>query len=87
MMGNLKLLSNFVEQFLGTVKFRNDQIALMIGFGDLVQGNVTIKRVYYIKGLDYNLFFVGQFSDADLEVAFRRSICYIHDLKGNDILT
>ncbi|GKE97121.1 retrovirus-related pol polyprotein from transposon TNT 1-94, partial [Tanacetum coccineum] len=26
MMGNLKLLSNFMEQFLGTVKFGNDQI-------------------------------------------------------------
>ncbi|GKA58030.1 hypothetical protein Tco_0757218 [Tanacetum coccineum] len=36
MMGNLKLLSNFVEKFLGTVKFRNDQIALILGYGDLV---------------------------------------------------
>ncbi|GKB47323.1 retrovirus-related pol polyprotein from transposon TNT 1-94, partial [Tanacetum coccineum] len=42
--GNLKLLSNFVEQFLGTVKFRNDQIAPILGYGDLVQGNITIKR-------------------------------------------
>ncbi|GJR84195.1 retrovirus-related pol polyprotein from transposon TNT 1-94 [Tanacetum coccineum] len=38
---NLKLLSNFVEQFMGTVKFRNDQI---LGYGDLVQGNITIKK-------------------------------------------
>ncbi|GJW99542.1 hypothetical protein Tco_0183456, partial [Tanacetum coccineum] len=30
MTGNLKLLSNFVEQFLGTVKFRNDQIAQIL---------------------------------------------------------
>ncbi|GKD71117.1 integrase, catalytic region, zinc finger, CCHC-type containing protein, partial [Tanacetum coccineum] len=49
--------------------------------------NVTIKRVYYVKGLNHNLFFVGQFCDADLEVAFRKSTCYIHDLKGNDLLT
>nr|GFA69545.1 hypothetical protein [Tanacetum cinerariifolium] len=27
------------------------------------------------------------FCDADLEVAFRKSTCYIHDLKGNDLLT
>ncbi|GKB13917.1 hypothetical protein Tco_0847840 [Tanacetum coccineum] len=39
MMGNLKLLSNFVEKFMGTVKFRNDQIAPILGYGDLVQGN------------------------------------------------
>nr|GEU97414.1 hypothetical protein [Tanacetum cinerariifolium] len=36
---------------------------------------------------NHNLFFVGQFCDADLEVAFRKSICYIRDLKGNDLLT
>ncbi|GJW20790.1 retrovirus-related pol polyprotein from transposon TNT 1-94 [Tanacetum coccineum] len=50
---NLKLLTNFVEKFLGTVKFGNDQIAPIL----------------------------------DLEVAFRKSTCYIHDLKGNDLLT
>nr|GEU34967.1 hypothetical protein [Tanacetum cinerariifolium] len=87
MTGNLKLLINFVEKFLGTVKFRNDQIAPILGYGDLVQGAVTIKRVYYIEGLNHNLISVGQFCDADLEVAFRKSTCYIRDLKGNDLLT
>nr|GFA54529.1 retrovirus-related Pol polyprotein from transposon TNT 1-94 [Tanacetum cinerariifolium] len=87
MTGNLKLLTNFVEKFLGTVKFGNDQIAPILGYGDLVQGSVTIKRVYYVEGLNHNLFFVGQFCDVDLEVAFRKSTCYIRDLKGNDLLT
>nr|GEV57942.1 integrase, catalytic region, zinc finger, CCHC-type, peptidase aspartic, catalytic [Tanacetum cinerariifolium] len=87
MMGNLKLLTNFVEKFLGLVKFRNDQIALIIVYGDLVQRAVTIKRVYYVEGLNHNLFSVDQFCDADLEVAFRKPMCYIHDLKGNDLLT
>ncbi|GKA96680.1 hypothetical protein Tco_0818775 [Tanacetum coccineum] len=70
-----------------TVKFGNDQIAPILGYGDLVQGTITIKRVYYVEGLNHNLFFVGQFCDADLEVAFRKSTCYIRDLKGNDLLT
>nr|GEY82712.1 integrase, catalytic region, zinc finger, CCHC-type, peptidase aspartic, catalytic [Tanacetum cinerariifolium] len=87
MMRNLKLLINFVEKFLGTVKFRNDQIAHILRYGDLVQGVVTIKRVYYVEGLNHNLFFVGQFCDADLEVAFRKSTCFIRDLKGNDLQT
>nr|GEU76412.1 retrovirus-related Pol polyprotein from transposon TNT 1-94 [Tanacetum cinerariifolium] len=52
--GNLKLLINFVEKFLG---------------------------------LNHNLFSVGQFCDADLEVAFQKSTCYIRDLKGNELLT
>nr|GFC33265.1 integrase, catalytic region, zinc finger, CCHC-type, peptidase aspartic, catalytic [Tanacetum cinerariifolium] len=73
MTGNLKLLINFVEKFLGTVKFGNDQIVPILGYGDLVQGAVTIKRVYYVEGLNQNLFSVGQFCDADLEVAFRKS--------------
>ncbi|GJS58575.1 retrovirus-related pol polyprotein from transposon TNT 1-94 [Tanacetum coccineum] len=87
MTGNLKLLTNFVEKFLGTVKFGNDQIAPILGYGDLVQGTITIKWVYYVEGLNHNLFSVGQFCDADLEVAFRKSTCYIPDLKGNDLLT
>nr|GFA91361.1 integrase, catalytic region, zinc finger, CCHC-type, peptidase aspartic, catalytic [Tanacetum cinerariifolium] len=59
MTGNLKLLINFMEKFLGTVKFRNDQIAPILGYGDLVQGAVTIKRVYYVEGLNHNLFSIG----------------------------
>nr|GEU74492.1 integrase, catalytic region, zinc finger, CCHC-type, peptidase aspartic, catalytic [Tanacetum cinerariifolium] len=87
MTGNLKLLINFVEKFLGTVKFGNDQIAPILGYRDLVQGKVIIKRVYYVEGLNHNLFSVSQFCDADLEVAFRKSTCYVRDLKGDDLLT
>nr|GEX88722.1 hypothetical protein [Tanacetum cinerariifolium] len=86
MTGNLKLLTNFVEKFLGLVKFGNDQITPILGYGDLVQGSVTIKRVYYVEGLNHNLFAVCELYDADLEVAFRKSTCYIRDLKGNDLL-
>ncbi|GJW88114.1 hypothetical protein Tco_0163454 [Tanacetum coccineum] len=39
MTGNLKLLCNFVEKFLGTVRFGNDQFAPILGYGDLIQGN------------------------------------------------
>nr|GEU38151.1 putative LRR receptor-like protein kinase [Tanacetum cinerariifolium] len=45
------------------------------------------SKVYYIKGMNHNLFFVNQFCDADLKVAFQKSTCYIRDLKGNDLLT
>nr|GEY84627.1 retrovirus-related Pol polyprotein from transposon TNT 1-94 [Tanacetum cinerariifolium] len=86
MMGNLKLLCNFVEKFLGTVRFENDQFAPILGYGDLVQGNFTINRVYYVKGLNHNLFLVGQFCDADLEVAFRKSTSFVRDFQGNDLL-
>ncbi|GKD45464.1 retrovirus-related pol polyprotein from transposon TNT 1-94, partial [Tanacetum coccineum] len=56
MTGNLKLLTNFEEKFLGTVKFGNDQIAPILGYGDLVQGKVIIKRksTCYIRDLKGN---------------------------------
>nr|GEZ37069.1 retrovirus-related Pol polyprotein from transposon TNT 1-94 [Tanacetum cinerariifolium] len=86
MTSNLKLLCNFVKKYLGTVRFGNDQFALILGYGDLVQGNITINKVYYVEGLNHNLFSVGQFCDADLEVAFWKSTCFVRDLQGNDLL-
>nr|GEX95392.1 integrase, catalytic region, zinc finger, CCHC-type, peptidase aspartic, catalytic [Tanacetum cinerariifolium] len=35
--GNLRLLINFVWKFMGTVHFRNDHVAAILGFGDLKQ--------------------------------------------------
>nr|GEX63027.1 retrovirus-related Pol polyprotein from transposon TNT 1-94 [Tanacetum cinerariifolium] len=77
----------FIAAPKGTVRFGNDQFVPSLGYGDLVQGNITINRVYYVKGLNHNLFSVGQFCDADLEVAFWKSTCFVRVLKGNDLLT
>nr|GEY14191.1 retrovirus-related Pol polyprotein from transposon TNT 1-94 [Tanacetum cinerariifolium] len=86
MTGNIKLLITFVWKFLGTVRFGNDHIATILGHGDLKWGNITITRVYFVEGLGHNLFSVGQFCDADLEIAFRRNTCFIRDLDGVDLL-
>nr|GEV83890.1 hypothetical protein [Tanacetum cinerariifolium] len=48
--GNTK--NNRITKFLDTVRFRNDHIAKIIGYGDYQMGNVTISRVYYVEGLD-----------------------------------
>nr|GEV81530.1 retrovirus-related Pol polyprotein from transposon TNT 1-94 [Tanacetum cinerariifolium] len=86
MTGNLKLLINFVWKFMGTVRFRNDHVAAIMGFGDLQWGNILITRVYFIKGLGHNLFSVGHFCDSDLEVEFRRNACFVRNLEGVDLL-
>ncbi|GKC54530.1 hypothetical protein Tco_1077275 [Tanacetum coccineum] len=62
---------------LFSVKFRNDHVAKIMGYGDYQIGNVTISRVYYVEGLGHNLFSVGQFYDSNLEVAFRQYTCFI----------
>ncbi|GJU66484.1 retrovirus-related pol polyprotein from transposon TNT 1-94 [Tanacetum coccineum] len=80
-------LTNFVHKFLGTVKFGNDQVAKIMGYGDYQIGNVTIIRVYYVEGLGHNLFSVGQFCDSDLEVAFRKHTCFVRNLEGVDLLS
>nr|GFA30644.1 integrase, catalytic region, zinc finger, CCHC-type, peptidase aspartic, catalytic [Tanacetum cinerariifolium] len=86
MTGNLKLLINFVWKFMGTVRFGNDHVAAILGFGDLQWGNILITRVYFVEGLGHNLFSVGQSCDSDLEVAFRRNACFVRNLKGADLL-
>ncbi|GJR60857.1 retrovirus-related pol polyprotein from transposon TNT 1-94 [Tanacetum coccineum] len=53
----------------------------------MTAGNVTISRVYYVEGLGHNLFSVGQFCDADLEVAFWKNTCFIRNLEGVDLLS
>nr|GFA22626.1 hypothetical protein [Tanacetum cinerariifolium] len=76
-------LSRFVY---GTVRFGNDHVAAILGFGDLQCGNILITSVYFIEGLGHNLFSVGQFYDTDLEVAFRRNACFVRNLEGVDLL-
>ncbi|GKE42739.1 hypothetical protein Tco_1470023 [Tanacetum coccineum] len=73
--------------FFGTVKFRNDHMAKIMGYGDYQIGNVMISRVYYVEGLGHNLFSVGQFCDSNLEVAFRQHTCFICNIEGVDLLT
>nr|GEW91745.1 integrase, catalytic region, zinc finger, CCHC-type, peptidase aspartic, catalytic [Tanacetum cinerariifolium] len=52
MAGNRALLTNFVEKFLRTARFENNDFAVIAGYGNVVIGSMTIKRVYYVKGLD-----------------------------------
>nr|GFB28490.1 putative ribonuclease H-like domain-containing protein [Tanacetum cinerariifolium] len=58
MTGNRALLTNFVEKFLRTVRFGNNDFAVIAGYGD-----------------------VG------LEVAFRKSTCFVRNEDGVDLLT
>ncbi|GJU40927.1 retrovirus-related pol polyprotein from transposon TNT 1-94 [Tanacetum coccineum] len=86
MIGNLKLLINFVWKFLRTVRFGNDHVATILGYGDLQWGNILTTSVYFIEGFGHNLLSVGRFCDSDLEVAFRRNTCFVRNLEGVDLL-
>nr|GEX71971.1 hypothetical protein [Tanacetum cinerariifolium] len=48
MTGNLSQLMNFVSKFLRTIRFKNDQIAKIMGYGDYQLGNVIVSRTSLI---------------------------------------
>nr|GEV43204.1 hypothetical protein [Tanacetum cinerariifolium] len=87
MTGIRALLRNFVEKFLRTVRFGNNDFTVIAGYGDMVIGSMTIKKVYYVEGLGHNLFSVGQFCDKGHEFAFRKSTCFVRTEDGVDLLT
>nr|GEX01738.1 integrase, catalytic region, zinc finger, CCHC-type, peptidase aspartic, catalytic [Tanacetum cinerariifolium] len=62
-----KASHQFHLDVLGTLRFENDHVVAIVGFGDLQWGNILITRVYFIEGLGDNLFSVGQFCDSNLE--------------------
>nr|GEY71911.1 integrase, catalytic region, zinc finger, CCHC-type, peptidase aspartic, catalytic [Tanacetum cinerariifolium] len=86
MTGDRSRLMNFVKKFIGTVRFGNDHYGAIMGYGDYVFGNSVISRVYYVKGLGHNLFFVRQFCDSDLEIAFQKHSCYVRDTNGVELI-
>ncbi|GKE66729.1 retrovirus-related pol polyprotein from transposon TNT 1-94 [Tanacetum coccineum] len=73
--------------FSGTVKFGNDHVAKILGYGDYQIRNFMNLRVYYVEGLGHHLFSVGQLCDSNLEVVFCQHTCFIRNLEGVDLLT
>ncbi|GJT58092.1 retrovirus-related pol polyprotein from transposon TNT 1-94 [Tanacetum coccineum] len=61
---------------------RRSKAKKSVGYGDYQIGNVTISSVYYVEGLGHNLFSISQFCDSDLEVAFCKNTCFVHNFKG-----
>nr|GEV91258.1 integrase, catalytic region, zinc finger, CCHC-type, peptidase aspartic, catalytic [Tanacetum cinerariifolium] len=58
----------------------------IMGYGDYMIGDSVISRVYYVEGLGHNLFSIGQLCDSDLEVAFKKHLCYVRDTDCVDLI-
>ncbi|GJX68796.1 retrovirus-related pol polyprotein from transposon TNT 1-94 [Tanacetum coccineum] len=74
--------SSSKSKTVGTVRFRNDHIAKIMGYGDYQLRNVIISRVYYVEGLGHHLFSVD---GADLLFGSRDTNLYTISL--DDMLT
>nr|GFC95163.1 integrase, catalytic region, zinc finger, CCHC-type, peptidase aspartic, catalytic [Tanacetum cinerariifolium] len=81
MTGDRSKLINYVDKFIGTVRFENDEFATIIGYGDYKLGDTIISRVYYVEGLTHNLFLVGQFCDIKEQVERRIVELYFVETK------
>ncbi|GJX07177.1 retrovirus-related pol polyprotein from transposon TNT 1-94 [Tanacetum coccineum] len=77
MTGDRSQLTNFISKFLGTVKFGNDQVAKIMGYGDY-----HYWECYYFKG-----FITVGHAVFQSRVAFRQHTCFIRNLEGVDLLT
>jgi hypothetical protein len=65
------------------VTFRDDKKGKVLGTGVIkVNDFFTLKDVALVDKLRYNLLFVFQLVDADLNVLFRKSDSYVLDSSG-----
>ncbi|GKA00727.1 hypothetical protein Tco_0673392 [Tanacetum coccineum] len=52
MTGDRSLLKIFVEKFIGTIRFGHDHFAVITGYGNYVQGNITVFMYIMLKAWD-----------------------------------
>nr|GEX02663.1 integrase, catalytic region, zinc finger, CCHC-type, peptidase aspartic, catalytic [Tanacetum cinerariifolium] len=70
MTGNRAPLTNFVEKFLGTVRFGNNNFAVIPGYGDVVIGSMTIKKFTMSKVYDITYLALDNFMTRALKSPF-----------------
>ncbi|KAJ9544283.1 hypothetical protein OSB04_023990 [Centaurea solstitialis] len=86
MTGRKEILSNYKEEYGGSVMFGNNELAPVVGQGDIVCKDITIKNVAHDVGLNHNLFSIGKFCDKDLEVNFKKRRCVVRTEEGRELL-
>ncbi|KAJ9536677.1 hypothetical protein OSB04_un000150 [Centaurea solstitialis] len=86
MTGRKEILSNYTEEYGGSVKFGNNELAPVVGLGDIVCKDITIQNVAHVVGLNHNLFSIGKFCDKDLEVYFKKRRCVVRTEAGRELL-
>nr|GEY64042.1 hypothetical protein [Tanacetum cinerariifolium] len=79
MTGNHALLANFVEKFLRTVRFGNNDFAVIAGYGDVVIRSMMIKRAYYVEGIGGIRVFVGYSRDSAAFRVYNKQTQKIHE--------
>lgn len=72
------LLSQFKMKVGLIVTFGDNNKGFIMGYGNLVVGNVVIEDITLLEGLKTNLLSVSQFNDIGFNVEIRRDVCSIN---------
>ncbi|XP_052625956.1 uncharacterized protein LOC128132974 [Lactuca sativa] len=87
MTGNRNYLRDFKPiQTNQDVTFGNNMKAKIKGYGNITNGNFTIKKVAFVDDLKHNLISVSQLCDNNLEVLFIKQRSLIMDAKTKDVI-
>ncbi|KAI3790995.1 hypothetical protein L2E82_04493 [Cichorium intybus] len=87
MTGNRNYLRDFrPTQTNQDVTFGNNMTAKIKGYGNITNGNFTIKKVAYVDDLKHNLISVSQLCDNDLDVLFTKQRSLIMDANSKEII-
>jgi len=86
MTGRREILTNYREEYGGPVRFGNNEIAPIVGTGDIICENIIVKDVSHVQGLSHNLFSIGKFCDKDLNVNFSKHKCAVRTEEGTELL-
>ncbi|XP_052625599.1 uncharacterized protein LOC111885902 [Lactuca sativa] len=87
MTGNRNYLRDFKPiQTNQDVTFGNNMKAKIKGYGNITNGNFTIKKVAFVDDLKHNLISVSQLCDNNLEVLFTKQRSLIMDAKTKDVI-
>ena len=86
MTGRRDLLSNYVEERVGTLKFGDRQGGRIRGYFTVTNGTITINKVTFIEGLDHNLLSSSQFSENGYLVTTFVIGCSINNEDGKEII-
>ncbi|XP_071741367.1 uncharacterized protein [Rutidosis leptorrhynchoides] len=72
MTGCKEHLVGFVEEKGPSVRYGDNSVAKTIGYGTVIAGSVSFKKVALVEGLKHNLLSVSQIADEDCEIRIRK---------------
>ncbi|GJR94663.1 hypothetical protein Tco_0266837, partial [Tanacetum coccineum] len=85
MMGNRSKLKNFVEKFIGTVRFENDHFGAIMGYRDYVIGDTVRPAFNQYHQIVCPLLSQEYTSELSQEYTTKHS-CFVRDINGADLL-